>query len=1350
MLTLYRISKLCFYTIKNRLKKVKIVLKTSELNIFGKMVCIYLALTGQAWNNAEKALYDLRNRAIASVLIFCIALNPIGSILYADTTISNGMNAIDLIGQYDDSLSNPQPVYTKSGANNGPNSLGLSLTGTSDIAQDTTNHWLFISDSGNNRVLVYNLTAGNLLVDHIPDYVIGQSDFHSNTSAITQNGLVAALVGVEYDNVNKRLFVANGNRVTIYDLSGGITNGMNASYVLGQASFTTNTSSGSQSGLATVSKMRYDQDNNLLYVSQGGIDRVSIFNVNPLTIANGSNAVDAIGQYDDNLSDPQPVYTKTLANDGPNRLGISIAASFQGSVTTDSVAHLLFVADSTNNRVLVFNLDSSNYLVDRIPDYVIGQSNFYTNTALNSQSGLSAPRDVLYDGVNKYLFVSESTGNRVKVFDLSSGITNGMNASYVLGQTLYTTATAANTQSGFSLPSGLTYDSSRKYLFVSESSGNRVKVFDLSSGITNGMNASYVLGQTLYTTATAAVTQSGLSSPRGIAYDSTNKYLFVGQITGQRVSVFDTTTITNGMNAINVIGQSLFTTATAATTQVGMSGPYGVAYDNTNKRLYVAQQGSRRVTMYDLSSGITDGMGATNVLGQPSFTAAAALTTQASTRDANGVHFDSSNGRLYVSESSNGRINIFDASGTITDNMNAINLIGAYDDSLSNPQPAWTKGTINNSPNRLGMSNPTEVSLDRVHHRLFVADSLNYRVLVYNLTVGNLLIDHIPDYVLGQPDFHTAVSTTNTAAGFTTVNDISYDDVNDRLFVTEGNRVKVFNLSGGITNGMDASYVLGQAGFTTNAAGVTQSALNSPAGSYIDTANQLLYVAETGNNRVSIFNVDPSTISNGANAVNGIGQYDDSLSNPQPVYTNLTINNGPNKLGISLTTDNSGSTAFDSVNHRLFLSDTGNNRILIYNLDSSNNPVDHIPDYVLGQPNYYTNTAVNSQSGLNVPSALAYDEANSLLFVGENPGNRVKIFDLSSGITDGMNASYVLGQAGFTTFAAASTQSGLNAVRGLAYDSARKYLFVSEATGNRVKVFDLSSGITNNMNASYVIGQTLYTTATAATTQSGLNGPRGIAYDPTNKYLFVAQLAGNRVSVFNTTTITNGMNAINVIGQSSFTTATAATTQVGMSAPYAAAYDDANKMLYVSQNTSKRVTAYDFSSGIADGMNASYVLGQSNFTSALTSVTQAGATLYKDVSFDSYSGRLYVADTGANRIMVWQVSDISHPGVTVTPTSGLTTTEAGSSTTFTIVLNSQPSSDVTIGLSSSNAAEGTASPASLTFTNSNWSTPQTVTVTGVDDASVDGDVAYTIITGATASSDSSYNGLTVSDVSLTN
>ena len=113
-------------------------------------------------------------------------------------------------------------------------------------------------------------------------------------------------------------------------------------------------------------------------------------------------------------------------------------------------------------------------------------------------------------------------------------------------------------------------------------------------------------------------------------------------------------------------------------------------------------------------------------------------------------------------------------------------------------------------------------------------------------------------------------------------------------------------------------------------------------------------------------------------------------------------------------------------------------------------------------------------------------------------------------------------------------------------------------------------------------------------------------------------------------------------------------------------------------------------------------------------------------------------------------TDNDTAGITVNPTAGLSTTEAGGTATFTVVLNSQPTANVTIGLSSNDTTEGTVSPASLTFTDANWNTPQTVTVTGVNDAVADGNIVYTIVTAAATSGDPNYNGFDASDVSVTN
>ncbi len=111
---------------------------------------------------------------------------------------------------------------------------------------------------------------------------------------------------------------------------------------------------------------------------------------------------------------------------------------------------------------------------------------------------------------------------------------------------------------------------------------------------------------------------------------------------------------------------------------------------------------------------------------------------------------------------------------------------------------------------------------------------------------------------------------------------------------------------------------------------------------------------------------------------------------------------------------------------------------------------------------------------------------------------------------------------------------------------------------------------------------------------------------------------------------------------------------------------------------------------------------------------------------------------------------ISVAGITVNPTAGLVTSESGGADTFTIVLTSPPTNDVTIGLTSSDTSEGVVSVDNVTFTNGDWDTAQVITVTGVDDALTDGDMPYTIITAPATSADGNYNNMNASDVSVTN
>ena len=98
-------------------------------------------------------------------------------------------------------------------------------------------------------------------------------------------------------------------------------------------------------------------------------------------------------------------------------------------------------------------------------------------------------------------------------------------------------------------------------------------------------------------------------------------------------------------------------------------------------------------------------------------------------------------------------------------------------------------------------------------------------------------------------------------------------------------------------------------------------------------------------------------------------------------------------------------------------------------------------------------------------------------------------------------------------------------------------------------------------------------------------------------------------------------------------------------------------------------------------------------------------------------------------------------GVTVSPTA-LTVTK-GTSRTYTAKLSTQPTESVTVTPSSSNT-KVTFSPASLTFTTTNWNTAQTVTVTAAQDAA---DAASATISHAVAGGD--YGSVPAASVAVT-
>ena len=129
------------------------------------------------------------------------------------------------------------------------------------------------------------------------------------------------------------------------------------------------------------------------------------------------------------------------------------------------------------------------------------------------------------------------------------------------------------------------------------------------------------------------------------------------------------------------------------------------------------------------------------------------------------------------------------------------------------------------------------------------------------------------------------------------------------------------------------------------------------------------------------------------------------------------------------------------------------------------------------------------------------------------------------------------------------------------------------------------------------------------------------------------------------------------------------------------------------------------------------------------------------------------ADTTYNLVVIDSVTvtvedDDVAAGVTVDPTS-VTVPEASGTNTYTVVLDTQPTGDVTITPVSGDTMAATVSSA-LTFTTTDWNTAQTVTVTGVNDNDDNpGNARTATVTHAPTGADSVYNSVSIDSVTVT-
>ncbi|MGH8046562.1 MAG: NHL repeat-containing protein [Chthoniobacterales bacterium] len=293
-------------------------------------------------------------------------------------------------------------------------------------------------------------------------------------------------------------------------------------------------------------------------------------------------------------------------------------------------------------------------------------------------------------------------------------------------------------------------------------------------------------------------------------------------------------------------------------------------------------------------------------------------------------------------------------------------------------------------------------------------------------------------------------------------------------------------------------------------------------------------------------------------------------------------------------------------------------------------------DAVLGQPDFTTDTSVAGQPNrFSNAEGVAWDPATGKVFVADAFNNRVLRFSSAAAAQVGAFPEAVFGQQNFSAHAAnqggaSPTASTLNFPFDLCVDGLGR-LWVADLTNNRVLGFYLASYLTNDPPADIVLGQASFTTATAGTTAATMKFPGGVSVGPGDT-LWVADTANNRVLRFdNITNKTVPATANGVLGQPDFTTATAGNTQGTLRFPYALWADTAGR-LWVSDTDNYRVLRFDDAATKVAPATADGVLGQPDFTA---NAVGSGAAQMSDnygICLDA-AGTLWVSDYSNRRVV---------------------------------------------------------------------------------------------------------------------
>ena len=161
--------------------------------------------------------------------------------------------------------------------------------------------------------------------------------------------------------------------------------------------------------------------------------------------------------------------------------------------------------------------------------------------------------------------------------------------------------------------------------------------------------------------------------------------------------------------------------------------------------------------------------------------------------------------------------------------------------------------------------NPTNMIIDNSEEILYVTDSGNDRIIIFELVTGTTCPSGTEKIIDGVCFVEKFGSAGTTDGKFDDPTGLAFDSTDDLLYVadTNNNRIQIFEIVTGTTCPSGTEKIIDGVCFVEKfgSAGTTDGKFDKPIGIALDTTKNLLFVADSDNDRIQAFNVSPKSTS---------------------------------------------------------------------------------------------------------------------------------------------------------------------------------------------------------------------------------------------------------------------------------------------------------------------------------------------------------------------------------------------------------------------------------------------------------------------------------------------------------